>query len=89
MTGSGEILCFECGQPIEDPPRLNHHADGDPCEACSERLLLEAPSLLPVEAQEELEQERLASSGEGDPSPETQDAPAGAVLPFPMDDEPA
>ena len=47
MSGRGEILCFECGHSVGDPPQLNHHETGEPCAACSDRLLTEMPSLLP------------------------------------------
>jgi hypothetical protein len=55
-------ICFSCGQPIPasqtwapsasalgspaEMPRLNRTPDGNPCDACAERLLEAMPSLI-------------------------------------------
>ncbi len=42
-----ETLCFSCGQPSGGDALKNRLPDGRPCLACRERVLDEAPSLLP------------------------------------------
>ncbi len=40
-------ICFQCGQATADGTRFNRLADGRPCPACAERLLMALPPLLP------------------------------------------
>lgn len=42
---STEIVCFQCGQAVSDPPRWNHLPSGEPCRACAERLLDSLPPI--------------------------------------------
>jgi hypothetical protein len=43
-------ICFTCGQRVTEPPRLNILPDGEPCQACRNRALDAAPSVLPSRA---------------------------------------
>ncbi len=45
MRQSHEVVCFSCGQPVGDPPRLNTTPGGDNCPACAERLLESLPGV--------------------------------------------
>ena len=47
MVPSGASLCFSCGQPVGEPPRLNLLAGGRPCPTCADRLLESLPPILP------------------------------------------
>lgn len=47
MVPSGASLCFTCGHPVGEPPRLNPLASGEPCPTCAERLLESIPAALP------------------------------------------
>lgn len=50
MTDSKETLCFTCGQPSGDFPRLNCLPGGQVCPTCRDRLLECLPPCLPGEA---------------------------------------
>lgn len=41
-----DVLCFHCGLPVGDPPRLNEMADGEVCPVCRDRLLEELPPIV-------------------------------------------
>ena len=61
-----QVVCFQCGQTVGDPPRANVRPDGSPCPACAERLLASLPPIfhaLPP-----------AMVSEPEPEPEDQDA---------------
>lgn len=47
MASARQPVCFTCGQPIGEPPRINELADGEPCPSCRDRLLDSLPPLLP------------------------------------------
>lgn len=40
-----EVVCFECLQPVEDPPLLNVKADGENCSSCAARMLDNLPGI--------------------------------------------
>lgn len=63
---SSEVVCFHCGQPIGDPPRL-HEVDGEPCPACAQRLLESVPGIFhaPYETVAEAVESREADEAEG------------------------
>jgi hypothetical protein len=47
MDERAEILCFQCGQRIGDPPLVHVLRDGQECPACLDRLLELLPPLIP------------------------------------------
>jgi hypothetical protein len=51
MAKRSETLCFDCGQAVGDPPRLNRHEDGSPCRRCADRALDSLPPALPAPRQ--------------------------------------
>jgi len=40
-------ICFNCGQAVGDPPRLNRTDSGLVCPTCRDRLLDALPAMLP------------------------------------------
>lgn len=85
MSRSEETLCFTCGLPLGDPPRLNHLPSGQVCPRCSERLLETLPPLLPSgrevhapEATVELEEVPVLVRGPRRTSGEERELPPGA-----------
>lgn len=67
MSEGSEIVCFHCGRPVGNPPRLNEMPDGEPCRSCADRLLdslppiFHAPIVTPSEAPTEPTEEEEAS----------------------------
>ena len=47
-----DVLCFQCGQPVGEPPVLNQMPDGENCIRCAERVLEALPAILPSEVRE-------------------------------------
>lgn len=47
-----DVLCFQCGQSVGDPPVLNRMPDGENCLRCAERVLESLPSIRPSEVRE-------------------------------------
>jgi hypothetical protein len=47
MSEDTGTLCFQCGEDVGDPPRVNQLATGEPCPVCRRRLLDALPPLLP------------------------------------------
>jgi len=45
MTSSEDALCFRCGRPVSDPPRIEQIEDGRDCETCRERMLASQPPI--------------------------------------------
>jgi DNA-directed RNA polymerase subunit RPC12/RpoP len=39
------IVCFECGQPVGDPPELHTLPDGRNCRRCADRVLAAQPGI--------------------------------------------
>jgi hypothetical protein len=72
MSAPSPTLCFTCGLPLGDPPRLNHLPGGQVCPSCRDRLLDHLPALLPgglrpEEAWEEAWEEVPSSSAADGP----------------------
>ena len=42
-------MCFQCGNPVADPPRIHYLASGEPCSHCRDRFVDSLPTLLPGE----------------------------------------
>ncbi len=55
MRDSSETVCFTCGLPSGEFPRLNHLPSGQVCPSCRDRLLAALPPILPA-LEDELEQ---------------------------------
>ena len=47
MSDRAPSICFQCGQNADERTRLNRLSGGDPCPACSDRLMTTLPPLLP------------------------------------------
>ena len=47
MPDPADPICFQCGQSAAETRRFNRLEDGQPCPACSERLLATLRPLLP------------------------------------------
>jgi hypothetical protein len=47
MSDPAAPICFQCGQSADETRRLNRLPEGQPCPACSERLLATLRPLLP------------------------------------------
>ena len=47
MALDRQPVCFTCGQPIAEAPKINRLQNGDFCPTCRDRLLDSLPSLLP------------------------------------------
>ena len=47
MTQDKDVVCFQCGQSVGEPLRVNTLVSGAPCPACRDRVLDALPSLLP------------------------------------------
>lgn len=64
-----ETLCFSCGQPVGDPPKLNRLESGQVCRTCSDRVLdslqppLPGSPTLELEPEDEVESWQLGPSG--------------------------
>ena len=56
-----DVVCFQCGQSVGEPPRLNRLDEGGSCPACAERLLDMLPSIFhtPLEGSMEGESEAV------------------------------
>lgn len=56
-----DVVCFQCGQSVGEPPRLNRMDGGGSCPACAERLLDMLPSIFhtPLEGLMEGDSEAL------------------------------
>ena len=66
MTEHNDPRCFTCRQLVEEPPVLNHLANGRACPACQERVLDSLPSLLPSSPVDvEIEEESEETEGQG------------------------
>lgn len=50
MNDSRDTVCFTCGQPAGEVPRLNCLPGGQVCPTCRDRLLECLPPCLPGEA---------------------------------------
>lgn len=48
MQQNPDVLCFHCGQKIQDPPVLSRTASGEPCTACSDRVLAAQTPIFPA-----------------------------------------
>lgn len=70
MRESSETLCFTCGLPAGEFPRLNHLPSGQVCPTCRDRLLAMLPPLLP------------GPSGEPFPAEEEEDSFEGVIEPL-------
>lgn len=55
-----DVVCFQCGQSVGDPPRLNRLDEGGSCRACAERLLDMLPSIFHTPLEEPMEGESEA-----------------------------
>ncbi len=65
MTESQDTVCFTCGQPSGETPRLNCLPGGQVCPTCRDRLLESLPPCLPGEggSLEEYYEEAESSPG--------------------------
>jgi len=64
-----ETVCFTCSCPVGSDPFENRLPSGEACPTCRERILDEAPSLLPrtpIEIEDEA-QEPVALDGDDEP----------------------
>jgi hypothetical protein len=71
MQGPQETLCFTCGQPAGEVPRLNCLPGGQVCPSCRDRLLLSLAPCLPSEA------EPIESGAHEPPLDSSDENPAG------------
>jgi hypothetical protein len=49
MSESSDPVCFQCGNPVTDPPRIHYLASGEACHHCRDRFVDSLPTLLPGE----------------------------------------
>jgi|GEM_PF-1802729 len=73
MDESHETLCFTCGQPAGEEPRLNCLPGGQVCPTCRDRLLEQLPPCLPGQG---TALEEFYAGIEGEELVETADGPA-------------
>ena len=52
MRDSSETVCFTCGLPSGEFPRLNHLPGGQVCPTCRDRLMAILPPILPGQEEE-------------------------------------
>lgn len=52
MRDSSETVCFTCGLPSGEFPRLNHLPGGQVCPTCRDRLMSILPPILPAVEEE-------------------------------------
>jgi len=86
MSEPRDTVCFTCGQPAGDFPRLNCLPGGQVCPTCRDRLLESLPACLPSESEETELGEGTASielleldSGGDEPDGETSRGPKGPL----------
>ena len=53
MANQSDLLCFQCGQNISDPPTIHELPGGGNCPGCVDRVLAGLPALLPSDSAEE------------------------------------
>lgn len=80
---ASQTVCFTCGQPIGEPPRINELPDGEPCPTCRDRLLDSLPALLPswapaLVAEDDGDEDADEPRPHRQPFEEGWDPPAGA-----------
>jgi len=62
-----ETVCFTCSSPVGTDPFENRLASGEACPTCRDRILSEAPSLLPRTPLEEEAHDIAMFDGDDDP----------------------
>lgn len=48
MKESQDVICFQCGQAVADPPVLSRTSGGESCTACSDRVLEAQTPIFPA-----------------------------------------
>jgi len=65
MRESNETVCFTCGLPAGEFPRLNHLPSGRVCPTCRDRLLAMLPPIFPGSSSEPSEVEEAVEALDG------------------------
>ena len=72
MDRESQVMCFECGQRVQDPPVVHELPDGESCTSCKDRALASLPPLFPTRAvwdprpEQESVQAEAEAEGEAD-----------------------
>lgn len=48
MKDNQDVICFQCGQGVQDPPVLSRTSSGETCTACSDRVLAAQAPIIPA-----------------------------------------
>jgi hypothetical protein len=48
MKDNQDVICFQCGQTVQDPPVLSRTTDDEFCTACSDRVLAAQAPIFPA-----------------------------------------
>ncbi|MFT4537751.1 MAG: hypothetical protein ACI835_000181 [Planctomycetota bacterium] len=64
MENNSDLICFQCGQGIIDPPKINELPGGGNCPCCVNRVLSLLPAALPSDQKQEVEVDEAHESVE-------------------------
>ena len=78
MKDNQDVICFQCGQGVQDPPVLSRTASGETCTACSDRVLAAQTPIFPAYGQIAVAREELPAGQawkQASQDPEADDRP--------------